>query len=104
MEHKLTEIQHDIDNNPILLYMKGEKDAPMCRFSVDVVRTLKSMNVDFETRNVLEDDVLREGIKIFSDWPTIPQLYVRGEFIGGRDIIMELKESGELAEILTVGA
>lgn len=100
IENKLDEIQMDIENNPVILFMKGDKDAPMCRFSLDVVRTLNSLGIDFETRNVLEDDVLREAIKIFSDWPTIPQLYVRGEFIGGRDIVLELNESGELKEIL----
>ena len=100
LEEKLTEIANDVLHTPVLLYMKGHKDQPQCRFSLDVVRTLKSLNVDFETRNVLEDEVLREAIKEFSNWPTIPQLYVQGEFIGGRDIVLELQETGELAEIL----
>ena len=101
MQHTLDQIQKDIDNTPVLLYMKGDQDAPMCRFSLDVVRILKNLGVSFETRDVLQDDELREAIKMYSDWPTLPQLYVRGEFIGGRDIIVELNESGELKEILS---
>lgn len=100
-ELKMAEIAADIAANPILLYMKGDKDQPMCRFSLDVVRLLKQMNVDFETRNVLEDDVLREAIKEFSNWPTIPQLYVRGTFIGGRDIVLDLHEDGDLESLFS---
>lgn len=100
LEEKFAEIAQDIQQHPILLYMKGDKDQPLCRFSLDVVRVLKGMNVDFETRDILQDEVLREAIKEFSNWPTLPQLYVRGEFIGGRDIVLELQETGELADIL----
>lgn len=99
-DEKIEEITKDIQQHPVLLYMKGTKEQPLCRFSLDVVRTLRSLDVDFETRDVLEDDILREAIKEFSDWPTLPQLYVRGEFIGGRDIILELQESGDLEDIL----
>lgn len=100
-EEKLLEIAQDVAQNPVLLYMKGDKEQPLCRFSLDVVRTLKKHGADFETRNVLEDDVLREAIKEFSQWPTLPQLYINGMFIGGRDIILELDEAGELTELLT---
>lgn len=93
-------IQKDIDTHQILLYMKGSKLMPSCGFSARVVEILNSLNVNFETRNVLEDDLLRQGIKEFSDWPTIPQLYVKGEFIGGCDIITELFQTGELQNML----
>ncbi len=93
-------IEHDVKNIPIVLYMKGEKDAPMCRFSMDVVRILNELGADFEGVNVLEDDELREEIKIYSDWPTLPQLYIGGEFIGGRDIVLDLHEQGELQNLL----
>ncbi|PIV90829.1 monothiol glutaredoxin, Grx4 family [Candidatus Gracilibacteria bacterium CG17_big_fil_post_rev_8_21_14_2_50_48_13] len=99
-EEKLAEIQHLVSHTPILLFMKGSKEQPLCRFSLDVVRLLRRHQVDFETRDVLEDDILREAIKEFSDWPTLPQLYVNGEFIGGRDILMDLDESGELESVL----
>jgi monothiol glutaredoxin len=97
---KKEDIQKDIDSHKIMLYMKGNKDMPMCGFSNQVVHILKQVGVDFEAKNVLEDDVLRQAIKEFSDWPTIPQLYVNGEFIGGCDIVTELYQSGELADQL----
>ena len=94
------QIQQDITDNKILLYMKGNKLAPQCGFSAQVVHILTSMGVAFETRNVLESDELRQAIKDFSDWPTIPQLYVNGEFVGGCDIVMELYENNELEDVL----
>ena len=80
--------------------MKGNKDMPMCGFSNQVVHILNQLGVEYESKNVLEDDVLRQAIKEFSDWPTIPQLYVNAEFIGGCDIITELFQSGELSHLL----
>ncbi len=93
-------IQGYIDNNDVVLFMKGTKNAPMCGFSAQVVHVLNECGVDFETVNVLSDNDLREGIKEFSSWPTIPQLYVKGEFIGGCDITAELHRKGELTKIL----
>ncbi len=100
IEEKKKEIENDIKQNPVLLYMKGNKLAPQCGFSGQVVQILNNCNVNYETRNVLEDDVLREAIKQYSDWPTIPQLYVNQEFVGGCDIITELYQSGELQPLL----
>jgi monothiol glutaredoxin len=93
-------IHADIKANPVILFMKGNKQMPMCGFSAQVVQILGSYDIGFEARNVLEDDALRQGIKEFSNWPTIPQLYVSGEFIGGCDIIVQLHESGELEGVL----
>ena len=93
-------IQHDIDTNRIMLYMKGTPEIPMCRFSKTVVDILNQLNVQFASADVLQDMELREGIKQFSDWPTIPQLYVDGEFVGGCDIATEMFESGELQSLL----
>jgi monothiol glutaredoxin len=93
-------IEHDISNNRVFLYMKGYPNAPQCGFSAQVVHILNKSGVEFKSRNVLEDAELREGVKKFSNWPTIPQLYVEGEFIGGCDIVTSLFQSGELAEIL----
>ena len=81
--------------------MKGTSDAPQCGFSMAVSNSLKHLGVNFKSINVLEDENLRQGIKDFSDWPTIPQLYVKGEFIGGCDIVKEMFESGELKKVLT---
>jgi monothiol glutaredoxin len=92
-------IAADIAANPVLLYMKGTPDFPMCGFSAAVVQVLKNMNVPFKGVNVLEDDEIRQGIKEFSQWPTIPQLYVQGEFVGGCDIVREMQASGELAKL-----
>lgn len=96
----LERIKQDIDSNPVLVFMKGTKDIPQCGFSAQVVAVLKSYGVDFTAVNVLEDWDLREGIKEYTKWPTIPQLYVKGKFIGGCDITMELHRKGELANIL----
>lgn len=93
-------IQKDIDDNDIVLFMKGEAAFPQCGFSSLVVQVLSQLGVTFKDVNVLEDNELRQGIKDFSDWPTIPQLYVKGEFIGGCDIVREMYESGELQTLL----
>ena len=92
-------IQNEIDNNEVCLFMKGTPDAPQCGFSMAVSNMLKILEVNFKGINVLENQGLREGIKVFSDWPTIPQLYVKNEFIGGCDIVKEMYESGELAKL-----
>ena len=93
-------IKSEIENNDVCLFMKGTPDAPQCGFSMAVSNILKVSKVDFTGVDVLADQNLREGIKVFSDWPTIPQLYVKGEFIGGCDIVKEMYESGELKELL----
>ena len=93
-------IQDHIDNNEVCLFMKGTPDAPQCGFSMAVSNMLKILNVNFQGINVLEDQSIREGIKTFSDWPTIPQLYIKKEFIGGCDIVKEMYESGELKTLL----
>ena len=93
-------IQSEITENPVMLYMKGNAMFPQCGFSARVVQILTHMGVPFKTANVLEDAGLRDGIKSFSNWPTIPQLYVKGEFVGGCDIITEMFQSGELASML----
>ena len=95
-----TAIKEVVENNDVVLFMKGTKETPQCGFSNAVVNTLSFMNVDFKDVNVLEDDSLREGIKSFTDWPTIPQLYVKGEFVGGCDIIQDMYKSGELSLVL----
>tara|TARA_B110000971_G_scaffold210767_1_gene238317 strand:- start:1273 stop:1590 length:318 start_codon:yes stop_codon:yes gene_type:complete len=95
-----SEIENIISKNEICLFMKGVKEAPQCGFSMAVVNILKHLNVNFEVINVLENEEIRNGIKTFSDWPTIPQLYVKGEFIGGCDIVKEMFEKGELKELL----
>ena len=92
-------IKNEIENNEVCLFMKGTPDAPQCGFSMAVSNMLKILEVNFQGVNVLEDQKIREGIKIFSDWPTIPQLYVKNEFIGGCDIVKEMYESGELAKL-----
>ena len=89
-------INNEIKNNDVCLFMKGTPDVPQCGFSLAVSNVLKHLNVDFKGINVLEDSLIREGIKEYSDWPTIPQLYIKEEFIGGCDIIKEMYEKGEL--------
>jgi len=89
-----------IDNNDVCLFMKGTPDSPQCGFSMAVSNVLKHLKVNFNAINILEDDGLRQGIKEFSDWPTIPQLYIKGEFIGGCDIVKEMFEKGELKNLL----
>ena len=92
-------IKNEIENNEVCLFMKGTPDAPQCGFSMAVTNLLKILEVNFKAVNVLEDQSIREGIKTFSDWPTIPQLYVKKEFVGGCDIIKEMYESGELKKV-----
>ena len=92
-------IKSEIENNEVCLFMKGTPDAPQCGFSMATANILKILEVNFKGINVLENQNLREGIKVFSDWPTIPQLYVKNEFIGGCDIVKEMYESGELAKL-----
>jgi monothiol glutaredoxin len=95
-----TQIQETITANSVVLFMKGNKTMPQCGFSSRVAGVLNYMNVDYTDVNVLADEELRQGIKDFSDWPTIPQLYVKGEFVGGCDIITEMMLSGELDTLL----
>ena len=92
-------IQNHIENNDVCLFMKGTPDAPQCGFSMATSNILKVLEVNFKGVNVLADQKLREGIKVFSDWPTIPQLYVKNEFIGGCDIVKEMYENGELVKL-----
>ena len=89
-----------IDSNEVCLFMKGVPESPQCGFSMTVSNILKHLNVNFKGVNILEDDEIRNGIKEYSDWPTIPQLYIKGEFVGGCDIVKEIFESGELKELL----
>jgi monothiol glutaredoxin len=93
-------IKAEITENPVVLYMKGTPVFPQCGFSARVVQILSHIGVPFKGVNVLEDMELREGIKTFTNWPTIPQLYVKGEFVGGCDIVTEMFQSGELAELM----
>ena len=92
-------IQEHINTNEVCLFMKGTPDAPQCGFSMAVSNILKILEVNFKGVNVLEDQSLREGIKIYSEWPTIPQLYIKKEFVGGCDIVKEMYENGELKKI-----
>ncbi|TAK76244.1 MAG: Grx4 family monothiol glutaredoxin [Gammaproteobacteria bacterium] len=94
------QIKQQIAASNIVLYMKGNKEMPMCGFSARAVNILKSCGAEFTTVNVLEDEAIRDGIKVFSNWPTIPQLYVKGEFIGGSDIMAEMVETGELQGLI----
>jgi monothiol glutaredoxin len=93
-------IQKDISDNDIILYMKGTKNFPQCGFSAAVCNILSEMGVSFKDINVLADPEIREGIKQFTNWPTIPQLYIKGEFMGGCDIVRDMHASGELKELL----
>lgn len=94
------QIKQQIEENPVILYMKGTADFPQCGFSSNAVRMLKACDVKFLTVNVLENPEIRQGIKEFSNWPTIPQLYVGGNFIGGSDIMAEMFENGELQTLI----
>ena len=93
-------IKNEIENNEVCLFMKGTPAAPQCGFSMAVSNMLKILEVNFKGVNVLEDQNIREGIKIYSDWPTIPQLYIKKEFVGGCDIVKEMYENGELKKVL----
>ena len=92
-------INNEITNNEVCLFMKGTPDAPQCGFSMAISNMLKILEVNYKGINVLESQSLREGIKVFSDWPTIPQVYIKGEFVGGCDIVKEMYENGELKKI-----
>ncbi|MES2962109.1 MAG: Grx4 family monothiol glutaredoxin [Pseudomonadota bacterium] len=100
MTNILEKIQQTILNNDVVLYMKGTKDFPQCGFSAAVAHVLKTLGVNFHDVDILRDPEVRQGIKEYSDWPTIPQLYIKGEFIGGCDIVKEMFQSGELQELL----
>ena len=93
-------IENEINNNDVCLFMKGTPDAPQCGFSMAVCNMLKILEVNFKGVNVLDNQQVREGIKEFSEWPTIPQLYIKKEFVGGCDIIKEMYESGDLKKVL----
>jgi monothiol glutaredoxin len=93
-------ISRAIDEHPVVLFMKGVPDSPQCGFSAICVQILDHLGVDFVGIDVLQNDELRQGIKLFSDWPTIPQLYVKGEFVGGSDIVREMFQSGELKPMM----
>ena len=93
-------IKNEIKNNNVVLFMKGTPDFPMCGFSATTVQVLNNLSINFKSVNVLDSDEIREGIKKFSNWPTIPQLYVKEEFVGGCDIVKEMYENGELKSLL----
>ncbi|OGT45950.1 MAG: monothiol glutaredoxin, Grx4 family [Gammaproteobacteria bacterium RIFCSPHIGHO2_12_FULL_41_20] len=93
-------IKQQITENPVILYMKGSAEMPLCGFSAKAVNLLKSCGVKFATVNILDNSEIRQGIKEYSNWPTLPQLYVNGEFVGGCDIMTEMYESGELQELV----
>ena len=93
-------ISSQIENNEVCLFMKGTPDTPQCGFSMAISNMLKILNVNFKGIDVLENESLRQGIKEFSDWPTIPQLYIKKEFVGGSDIVKEMYENGELIKLL----
>ena len=95
------QIQEDVKKNKVMVYMKGTPEAPLCGFSAQVVNILKSHGVEFSAKNILEDPELRQGVKDFTDWPTIPQVFINGEFIGGCDIVTELNSTGELKKLFS---
>ena len=101
MDDILKKIDSDVKQNKIIIYMKGTKDAPQCGFSAAVVEAFNSLGVGFVTRDVLADNELREGIKKYSNWPTVPQIFINGKFVGGCDITRELFASGELKKMVT---
>ena len=93
-------LEKDVSENDVVLYMKGSQDFPMCGFSARAAQVLKAAKVKFADFNILEDDDLRVGLKVFSEWPTFPQCYIKGQFIGGSDILLEMYENGELQELV----
>ena len=99
-----SKIQATVDGHPIVLFMKGTKTFPQCGFSAQVVEVLKRLDAEFHDVNVLQDPEIRQGIKDFANWPTIPQLYVNGKFVGGCDIVTEMYQTGELATVIAGGA
>lgn len=96
----VSRIRKDVESNDILIYMKGTPDFPQCGFSAATIEVFNALGVPYVTRNVLEDPALRQGVKAFSNWPTIPQVYVKGQFIGGSDIVTDLHQRGELKQII----
>ena len=100
IEEMKSKIAADVKENPVVLFMKGNKEFPQCGFSARVVQILNQHEANYVTRAVLSDPVLREAIKQFSDWPTLPQLYIKGEFVGGCDIVTEMAQKNELAPLL----
>ena len=101
MDSILEKIKKDIESHRVILFMKGTKMMPVCGFSARVVSILNELEIPYETRNVLDDDNLRQGIKDFSNWPTIPQLYIDGKFIGGCDIVTEMHTKGDLKRLVS---
>lgn len=101
MSQTFDQIKSDITSNDVVVYMKGNEKFPMCGFSGTVVQILKTLGVEFKAIDVLQDEELREGIKAFTNWPTIPQIYIKGEFIGGCDIVREMYQTGELQALLS---
>jgi monothiol glutaredoxin len=99
-EDVISKIEQQVKNNKVMLYMKGNPNAPQCGFSAHTVEILRSYGIPFETADVLADPVIRDGIKRYSNWPTIPQVYIDGKFVGGCDIVSELHERGELEPML----
>ena len=97
-QHRIAEI---VQSNPVVLFMKGTPLFPQCGFSSRAIAILDHLGVEYATVDVLQDQAIRQGIKEYSDWPTVPQLYVKGEFVGGSDIMMEMYEAGELQQLLT---
>lgn len=93
-------IRNDVENNKVLIYMKGSPDAPQCGFSAATIDVFNQLGVPYATRDVLQDPEIRQGVKEFSNWPTVPQIYVDGKFIGGSDIVMDLHSRGELGKIV----
>ena len=93
-------IKEVVEGNRVMLFMKGNRDFPQCGFSGRAVQILKALDTEFETADVLADDEIRQGVKDYSNWPTVPQLYIGGEFVGGSDIMMEMYENGELKKKL----
>lgn len=93
-------LEKDVSENKVVLYMKGTQDFPMCGFSSRASQVLKAAKVKFADFNILEDDELRQGLKVFSEWPTFPQCYIKGQFIGGSDILLDMYENGELQEMV----
>lgn len=100
MNNTIENIKKDISEHPILLYVKGEKGMPQCGFSATVMNIFEELGCDYETRNILADPELRQTLKQFSDWPTFPQIYIKGEFIGGCDIATDMFKSGELQKLV----
>ncbi len=99
-EEMKARLEKDVSENKVVLYMKGTQDFPMCGFSARAAQVLKAAKVKFADFNILDDDDLRQGLKVFSEWPTFPQCYIKGQFIGGSDILLEMYENGELQEMV----